>query len=288
MKILISYQNGNAYGGSELFHYELIQGLSQYKDLDITVATFTKPNLDFHLWQYILKLGVDVMSLEELIHNPKKIDLIITSQPHPTSILCNYHYNNTPKISVIHSALRSEDAIKHESIKHYISVQPDIYRCLKNQYGIKTRDITMIYNPVDDTRFKKFPQHRSNVNGVLVGEINDPLRTPMIEHIVNECIRDNMELTIISRSKRDFKHDLIKVVDPCYNTEEYLKHTDFTVGLGGRTTIEGWLCDKPSYIYKVDPSGRILDIQLKYPPKILRFKRNFVSSQYYNLIKKYE
>ena len=145
MKILISFQNMNAWGGSECFHYELIQGLSQYEDLDITVATLTKPNLDFHLWQDINKLGVDIMSLEELIHNPKKIDLIIASQPQPTSILCSYSYINTPKISVIHSALRSEDAIKHESIKHYVSVQPDIYRCLKNQYGIKTKDITMIY-----------------------------------------------------------------------------------------------------------------------------------------------
>lgn len=277
----------NAWGGSECFHYELIQGLSQYKDLDITVATLTEPNFDFHLWQDVVKLGIRVTDLFTILHEGNNFDLILCSQPSPTYHLC-LGFPNTPKISIIHSALRSEDAIKHESIKHYVSVQPDIYRCLKNQYGIKTKDITMIYNPVDDTRFKKFPQHRSNVNGVLVGEINDPLRTPMIEHMVNECIRDNMELTIISRSKRDFHHDLIKVVDPCYNTEEYLKYTDFTVGLGGRTTIEGWLCDKPSYIYKVDPSGRILDIQLKYPPKILKFKRSFVSSQYYSLIKKYE
>mgnify|MGYP003441288721 CR=1 FL=1 len=66
MRILISYQNGNFYGGSEIFHYELIQGLSKYKDLDITVATLTEPNLDFHLWQDILKLGVNIMSLQEL------------------------------------------------------------------------------------------------------------------------------------------------------------------------------------------------------------------------------
>lgn len=274
----------NGLGGSEIFNHELIQGLSQYNNLDITVATLTKPNLDFYLWQDIIKLGVNITSLEELIHNHKKIDLILVSQPQPTSILCNYHYNNIPKISIIHSALRSEDAIKHESIKHYISVQPDIYRCLKNQYGIKTKDITMIYNPIDDTRFKKFPQHMSNINGVLIGEINDPLRTQMIEHAVQNCILQGLGLTIISNSKYDFKHELIKVVDPYYNTEEYLKYADFTVGIGGRTTIEGWLCGLPSYIYKVKPDGSILDIQLKYPPKNLRFKRSFVCSQYYNLI----
>jgi hypothetical protein len=277
----------NGLGGSELFFHELIQGLSIYKDLDITIATLTKPNLDFHLWQDIIKLGADITSLEELIHNPKQIDLILVSQPQPTSILCNYHYNNTPKISIIHSALRSEDAIKHKSIKHYIAVQPDIYRCLKNQYGIKTKDISLLYNPFDTNRFKKYPQHNKNVNGVLVGEINDPLRRPMIEHAVQNCINEGMELIIISKSKFDYKHDLIKVIDQCYNTEDYLKYADFTVGLGGRQLIEGWLCGIPGYIYKVKPDGSILDIQLKYPPKALRFKRSYVSSQYYNLINKH-
>lgn len=287
IKLLIAYNNGNAWGGSEIYHHELIMGLSQYKDLDITVATFTKPDLNFHLWQDITKLGIDVLSLEELIHNPKPIDLILVSQPTPTSILCNYHYNNTPKISIIHSALRSEDAIKHESIRHYVPVQPDIYRCLKNQYGIKTKDMSLLYNPFDTTRFKKYPNHRHSLNGVLVGEINDPLRRPMIEHAVQNCIKEGMELTIISRSKFDFNHELIKVVDQCYNTEDYLKDADFTVGIGGRQMIEGWLCGIPGYCYKVDPNGNIQDVKLLYPPKTLRFEKDYVSSQYYNLIKKY-
>jgi hypothetical protein len=109
----------------------------------------------------------------------------------------------------------------------------------------------------------------------------------MIEHAVQNCINEDMELTIISKSKFDFKHNLIKVVDQCYNTEDYLKNADFTVGLGGRQLIEGWLCGIPGYIYKVKPDGSILDIQLKYPPKTLRFERSYVSSQYYNLINKY-
>lgn len=49
MKLLLTWHNGNFYGGSENFHYELTTGLSSYKDLDITVATYTFPNLDFNL-----------------------------------------------------------------------------------------------------------------------------------------------------------------------------------------------------------------------------------------------
>lgn len=280
----------NGLGGSELYHHELLIGLSKFKDLEISVATITEPNLEYQLWQDIKKLGYKILRYSELTTNSwykDYFDLMVVSQPQPNHILCQIA-PNTPKISIIHSALRSEDAIKHHSIKHYISVQPDIYRCLKNQYGIKTKDISMIYNPIDDSRFRYYLKKKENYKlvGTLIGEINDPLRTPMIEHIVNECIRSNMELHIISNSKYDFNNDLIKVIDPCYNTENYVKRADFTVGIGGRTTIEGWLCGLPSYIYKVDPQGRILDIQLKYPPKTFRFNRDYVALQHYELYNK--
>lgn len=281
MKILVSCLNMNGVGGSELYHYELLLGLLEFKELDITFATYTQPNLDFHLFQDLLKKGIKILQLNDL---KEEYNLIITSQPYPNQFLC-YRYPDTPKISIIHSALRSEDVIKHTSIKHYIAVQPDIYRCLKNKYDIKTKYISLIYNPIDDKRFKKYPQHKNNINGVLVGEINDPLRRPMIDHIIKECISENMELTIISHSKDTFNNPLIQIKDQTYNTENYLKEADFTVGLGGRTTIEGWMCDIPSYIYYVNPYGDILDVKLKYPPKTKRFKRDYVAKQHIELYK---
>ena len=41
--------------------------------------------------------------------------------------------------------------------------------------------------------------------------------------------------------------------------EKFVKECDETAGiLLGRTTIEGWMCGKPSWIYKVDSGGFIL------------------------------
>lgn len=271
----------NSVGGSELYHYELLVGLSQFEQLDITFATYTQPNLDFYLFQDLLKRGIKVKHLSNL---QEEYNLIIASQPYPNQFLC-LRYPNIPKISIIHSALRSEEVIKHLSIKHYVAVQPDIYRCLKHKYGVKTSNITLIYNPVDSTRFRKHAKHENKVNGVLIGEINDPLRRPMIDHAVRECINKHMGLTIISHSKDDFKNTLIQVKNQTYNTEDYLKEADFTVGLGGRTTIEGWMCGIPSYIYHVNSYGDILDIKLKYPPKTERFERNYVSKQHIELYK---
>lgn len=290
MKILISYTNGNASGGSELFHYELITGLTKYPDLDITVATLTEPNFDFQLWKDITKLGIKVCSLERLIQIPDDyFELIISSQPHPTNILCQ-RYPNTPKISIIHSILRSEEPIKHESIKKYIAVQVDIKKGLKRFHNIESK---LIYNPVDPTKFNKEPMKldRNNIiyyntTGVFVGEVNDPLRIPMVDHLVQNCIQNNHKLVCISRSKRDFNTDLVTFIEPTLNTEHYLKNADFSAGLLGRVAIESYMCGVPFYGYEVDSSGRILGVKLRDSIKTRRFEKEFVCSQYYELFNK--
>lgn len=286
MRILISYQNGNFYGGSEIFHHELIQGLSEYKDLDITVATLTEPNLDFHLWQDIIKLGIRVTDLFTILHEGNNFDLIICSQPSPTYHLC-VGFPTTPKISIIHSILRSEEPVKHESIYKYIAVQIDIKKGLKQFHNIESE---LIYNPVDETRFNKdkvIYEDSLVTKGIFVGDATDSLRTPMLEHLVENCIKNGWHLGIISRNKRDFNSNLISYIEPTYNTEKYLKNVDFAAGLRGRVAIESYMCVVPFYAYDVDASGNILKVELVSYIKTRRFERDFVCSQYYNLIQKY-
>lgn len=290
MRLLISFQNMNGLGGSECFFHQFIQGLSQYKDLDITVATLTEPNMDFHLWQDIIKLGIKVKPIQGLHQINDEFDLILVSQPYPTTLLCHL-YPNIPKISIIHSILRSEEPIKHPSIYKYIAVQVDIKKGLKRFHNI---DSELIYNPVDPTRFNKdkiiderYPIYY-NTTGVFVGEVNDPLRAQMVDHLVKNCIQNNHKLVCISRGKRDFQTDLVSFVEPCYNTEFYLKYADFAAGLRGRVCIEALMCGVPFYAYDVDASGRILKVELVSYMKTRRFERDFVCSQYYNLIKGHE
>lgn len=291
IRLLISYQNGNAYGGSENFNYELITELANYKDLDITVATFTEPNLDFHMFKDMINLGVKVKPLQGLKQEENEFDLIIVSQPYPTQLLCHLYFN-TPKISIIHSVIRSEELIKHESIKEYVSVQVDIYKHLKSFYNINYKNISLIYNPVDETRFNIDEIHLSYKNpkptGLLVGEVNDPIRIPMIEHMVQNCIENDWNLIIISHSKRDFNNRLIQIIEPTYNTETWLKNVNFAVGLRGRVCIESLMCGTPFYAYDINNSGQILKVELLQDRKVWRFKKKFVCSQYYNLIQKYK
>jgi hypothetical protein len=283
MNILVACLNMNSVGGSELYHYELVKALSSYKELIITLATYTTPSLDFHIHKDLLQRRVEIVELSKV---ERKYDLIVVSQPLPTSILCE-KYPFTPKISIIHSALRSEEAVQHPSIKHYIAVQPDIYKHLKTYYNISPLNISLIYNPVDENRYTPVQKKSSDtIVGLLVGEVLDPLRNKMVNHVVSECIANNYRLIIVSKSKYDFNSKLIDIVDQTYYTEDLLKEVDFTVGLGGRTTIEGWMMNLPSYIYKVNPFGDILDISLKYPPKIQRFYTKEVAKQHFHLYRR--
>ena len=52
------------------------------------------------------------------------------------------------------------------------------------------------------------------------------------------------------------------------DVESFYKIVDYTVGIfKGRTTIEGWLCDLPAWIYTVDSRGKVKTKKLLQPPE---------------------
>ncbi len=73
----------------------------------------------------------------------------------------------------------------------------------------------------------------------------------------------------MSDSRYDFNHPNIKYVDKRWNTEDVVKQMHFTAGiLLGRTTLEGWSCGIPGYMYIIDINGNILDIQTDIPDNV--------------------
>jgi hypothetical protein len=52
----------------------------------------------------------------------------------------------------------------------------------------------------------------------------------------------------------------VKYFPPTWNVESFISRCSETAGiLLGRTTIEGWLCGKPGWIYNIDGDGFILN-----------------------------
>jgi hypothetical protein len=61
--------------------------------------------------------------------------------------------------------------------------------------------------------------------------------------------------------------EYINNVPSDWDIEEFILKSDETAGIQlGRTTIEGWMCGKPSWIYKVDSNGFILSKEKFEPP----------------------
>ena len=147
---------------------------------------------------------------------------------------------------------------------------------------IPPKQLSLINNAVDPTKFNTDGRiSLERTTGLYVGGWNDPLRNVMFNHIVQECIKNDWDLFAVGNTQRGkgFSPN-IKFFDGIYNVELFTKAADFTVGLGGRTLIEGWMCGIPGYVYKVNPAGEILEITLRYPPKVSRFHN-------YNIIKQH-
>lgn len=291
MKILVACHGITHPAGSELYHFELCRELS-YHVSDLTLAVYNNFESNPHSKYYpmiplLQQSGVKLIHIKNL-QPEESYDLIIASQPHINQFLCDL-YPNTPKISIIHSPYRSEEPIFHDSIKHYIAVDVFILQFLKNQIKIPTKNISLIFNGIDFSKFNKNHKYKlERTTGVFIGGWNDPLRSKMFNHICDHCIKNDWDLFVVGTPHADqSKPPNIKFFSGIYNTEIFTKCADFTVGLGGRTTIEGWAFGIPSYIYKINSLGDILDIQLKYPPKMERFDIKNITQQHLNLYKKF-
>ena len=148
--------------------------------------------------------------------------------------------------------------------------------------------IDLIYNPFDITRFNpSINRKRDKYTVLFVGNWNDPIRYPAAEHLIQNCVDQDWECWFVSNARPNFNHPNIKFFDQVYDTEMFLQYADATAGIGGRNTIEGWLCNKPSYIYGIDADGSIKNVRLVNPPKTQRFQSQFVAEQHLKLYSKY-
>jgi hypothetical protein len=81
-----------------------------------------------------------------------------------------------------------------------------------------------------------------------------------------------MELWLVGEDKSNYLKEIlenshVKHFKATWSVESFINRCKVTAGIQlGRTTIEGWLCGKPGWIYKVDSSGGILSSELYEPP----------------------
>lgn len=283
MKILLGCLNANGLGGSELYHYELARELDL---LGHDVTLFTMRQID---WTNEVRLKLQHVRQLDLtnLDVTEKYDIIVASQPQVNQFILQ-QFKDTPIISIIHSEIRSEDPILDPRILHYIAIRKPIADMLINDYKIEKDKVSLIYNPIDQERFNTENIDKlERYSGIFVGEVLDPIRFKPIRHLVQQCIENDWDLYIMSESRYDFNHPNIKYLNKRWDTESVVKQMHFTAGiLLGRTTLEGWCCDIPGYMYIIDIHGNILNIETASPDYIKEFcNSKHVAKQHEQLYK---
>ena len=281
MKILLGCLNANGLGGSELYHYELARELDE---LGHDITLFTMRPID---WTDQVRLKLEhVRQLDTTnLDTTENFDIIVASQPDVNIFMLN-HFAEIPLVSIIHSEIRSEDPILDSRISHYIAIRQPIADMLINDYKIPQEKVSLIYNPVDQSRFNSNGSTKfEKTSGIFVGEVLDPIRFKAVQHLVAQCIENDWDLYLMSESRFNFNHPNIKYIDKRWDTENIVQCMDFTAGiLLGRTTLEGWSCDVPGYMYIIDIHGNIQSIETEAPEHIKQLcNSKHVAEQHINL-----
>jgi hypothetical protein len=293
IKVLISCLFFRTFTGSELYVYELAKSLLKL-NCDVTVLS----QIGGPLTDMAKKIGIKCLPFEEspgfklgdgkwgfnssegfkpstenMMYRVSEVNYdIIHMQHKPVAERMIQFYPEIDKIYSIHSeVIELEDPIKHESIKKYIAIRPEIKEHIVNKFEIPEELVDVIYNPLDNEKFKP----KSNVkteNAILFVGTIDYLRKESILDLTERTKEEGKELWLVGEDKGNYlpfvlNEPHVKHFPPTWSVENFIYKCEETAGIQlGRTTIEGWLCGKPSWIYKVDSSGFILSKEKFNPP----------------------
>ena len=285
LKVLLSCLFFKTFTGSEMYVYELARGLKKLNcdvtvlsDIDgdlsklaqqqgIKVSPFSSPpgfKLGDGKWGLNTPQGV-TPSQPNMMYKVSEVnfDIIHTQHTPITNQMCQM-YPNVDKISTIHSEVISlENPVIDETIKKYICIRPEIQKHITSNFNIQLENTEVVYNPIDTNRFNT-KNIKDDGYVLFVGSI-DYLRETTIKDLVEYTKTINKELWLVGDNKSNYLSDLlinkhVKYFESTNKVENYVKNCSETAGiLLGRTTIEGWMCGKPGWIYNVNESGEILN-----------------------------
>jgi len=306
IKVLLSSLFFKTFTGSEMYVYELARGLKSL-NCDVTVLSdiegplskianqqgiktlpFSNPpgyKLGDGKWGFNTPQGFQPTTPNVMYKTSEvNYDIIHTQHTPVTTQMCQM-YPNIDKISTIHSEVISlENPVIDETIKKYICIRPEIQKHITTNFNIQLENTEVVYNPIDTNRFNT-KKTKDEGYVLFVGSI-DYLREATIKDLVEYAKSINKELWLVGDNKSNYLSDLlinshVKYFESTNKVENYVKNCSETAGiLLGRTTIEGWLCGKPGWIYNVDENGYIMD-KKRYdvPDDILKFDSEEVAKK---------
>jgi glycosyltransferase involved in cell wall biosynthesis len=292
LKVLLSCISFRNFTGSELYVFELAKSLIKLNCSVTVLSQIGGPVTDM-----AKKLGIKCVSFENapgfkvgdgqwgmntpegfkpstpnMLYRISEVDYdILHFQHKPVAERVLSMYPELPKISAIHSEVISlEDPVVDPTIKKYIAIRPEIKEHMINNFEIPEEMIEVIYNPVDNEKFQT--KSSSEENYVLFVGTIDYLRKESILDLIEYTREIGKELWLVGEDNGNYLQNLlledhVKHFPSTWKIEDFILKSYETAGIQlGRTTIESWMCGKPSWIYKVDKGGFILSKERHEPP----------------------
>ena len=292
LKVLLSCISFRNFTGSELYVFELAKSLIKLNCSVTVLSQIGGPVTDM-----AKKLGIKCVSFENapgfklgdgqwgmntpegfkpsvanMLYRVSEVDYdIVHFQHKPVAERILNMYPELPKICAVHSEVISlEDPVKDDTIKKYIAIRPEIKEHMINNFEIPEEMIEVIYNPVDNEKFKS--KDVSEENYVLFVGTIDYLRKEAILDLIEYTREIGKELWLVGENNGNYLENIlledhVKHFPSTWKVEEFISKSYETAGIQlGRTTIESWMCGKSSWIYKVDSGGFILSKEKHEPP----------------------
>ncbi len=253
MKILYTFLNFNSFTGSELYYYELAREMVLLGH-KVTIASVCGGKIKEQA-ENVLITCTDFASIK----NFNDFDVVHASHwPVVEQVLkCDIR---VPFIVTCHSEILQLERIpNHSKISHFIGIRKSIFSMLPE--GKRT----LIYNPVDDTRFNTnlikddnlvfFP---GTINYLRISPLLDVIKTYGHSH------------DIVCMGTSDYpKFERVTYLPLDTSPEIVMKRASIVAGIiNGRTGIEAAFCGKPYLNYTVDSKGNILGKTLVESSKV--------------------
>jgi Glycosyltransferase Family 4 len=229
---------------------------------------------------------------------PGQFDIIHANELYPTHWALS-RFPGTPLICTVHSQYPCEQPLVHPRVLHYICVRPEVQEKITRIDGVPVEKTSVIYNPIDFGRFRDGGRGTGagdREKRVLFCGTIDALRKRSILDLIERATTEGFELRLVGIKACTYDgyidHGLppsVSWYDQTWHVEEHVRWCDETAGiLLGRTTIEGWACGKPGWIYDIDLGGRIKSRALHQPPaEMERFEARHVTDQIEALYRRY-
>ena len=300
LKVLLGVLNFRGLTGSEVSTLELAKGLSD-KGCDVSViSTSVSPEFEKICKKHNIKTyttnnppgyfvgdGVQVLNTPQGPVKTEKgryykltnvdYDVIQTNHKPITEFLLQL-YPNHKFVTVVRSeVIDLENPVIDKRVKRYVAIRPSIKKYITEEFEVAEDNIDVIYNPFDTKRFTPKESPTNEKETILFVGTMDYLRKLPIEHLIEKVNSEDKVLWLVGKDTMGYateysqKYDNVKYFGESDKVEEFYHKCDVTAGiLLGRTTIEGYLCDKPGWIYYVDNQGNIKDFEFTEVPEDLK------------------